>query len=268
MEIYTEYKVSDKSKRFINLIWTFEKEVDDLSINDRLVLPNGCFNLVILIGNGGEARTKNRYYDCEPGIYLTSQMTEVSTVRLKPGAKLVFIQMSAWTLSLFSQLDLKGFVNEIKEIDPASLPFKRVLSAEDFDNLQFVVRLVNCFFGRLNDLHPEEGTIENISKYIVDNHTEDIKQHDLAKRWKLSPRALQIKFKKSTGITLQGYLKVIRFRRTLKSILENKNSKLTESTHSKGYFDQSHLNKAFKDIAKSSPSKLNMLGLVLPEFQR
>ena len=268
MEIYKEYKVSDKSRRFINLIWTFEKRANDETINDRLVLPNGCFNIAILIGNGGEAKTKNDYYDCKSGIFLTSQMTQVSTVRLKPGSKLVFIQMAAWTLSLFPQLDLKNFIDEVKEIDLADLPFKRELTAHDFDDIHFVVRLVNSFFERLNDLHPTQEVIEQVCRHIVENHADEIKQVSLAKQWGLSPRVLQIKFKKYTGITLKGYLKIIRFRQTLKTILENKESKLTESTHSKGYFDQSHLNKTFNDIAKSSPSKLNIDRLVLPEFQR
>ncbi len=266
METYAEYKVSAKSKRFINLIWTFEKPQDDESVQDRLILPNGCFNIVILIGQGGEARTKNGYYECEPGIFLTSQMTEVSTVSLKPGAKLVFIQMTAWTLSLFPQLNLNGFIDEIKEIDLSDLPFRRSLKAVDFDNINFVVHLVNHFFGQLSDKHPKPELIENLCQYLISQHENDIKQKDLASQFGITPRSLQLKFKKCTGMTLKGYLKVIKFRRTLKAILENKDANITESSHKKGYFDQSHLNKTFKAIAKISPGKLDTQQFVLPEM--
>ncbi|MBI9062050.1 MAG: helix-turn-helix transcriptional regulator [Marinilabiliaceae bacterium] len=266
MEIYNEYKVSAKSKRFINLIWTFEKRSDDDSVQDRLILPNGCFNIAILIGNGGVARTKNAYYDCQPGVFLTSQMTEVSTVRLKPGAKLVFIQMTAWTLSLFPQVNFKDFIDEVKEVDLADLPFKRTLKPNDFDDSRFVVHLVNRFFSRLNDLHPEKGPIEQLCQQLIEQHSEGVKQAELARQMQLSPRMLQLKFKEATGITLKGYLKVIRFRRTLKEILENKEARITESTHKKGYFDQSHLNKTFKAIAKTSPRKLDTQQFVLPEM--
>ncbi|MCT4648151.1 MAG: AraC family transcriptional regulator [Carboxylicivirga sp.] len=265
MEKYTEYKVSAKSKRFINLIWTFEKDENDHKIQDRLILPNGCFNIAILIGNGGEARTKRGYYDCEPGIFLTSQMTEVSTVRLKPGAKLIFIQMTAWTLSLFPDLDLNDFTDVVREVDPADLPFKKELSFSDFENIQFVIHLVNRFFSQLSAKHPQVELIEKVCRRIIDKHEEDIKLTDLARDYDISPRMLQLKFKKQTGFTLKGYLKVIKFRRTLKEILENKEAKMTESTHKKGYFDQSHLYKTFQSIAKTSPRKIEQHPFVLPE---
>jgi AraC-like DNA-binding protein len=265
MEKYIEYQISDSIKRFVNIIWSLNSEEGNYMPKERLILPNGCFNIVILKG-GVQVQTKTGQYTFADGVFFTSQMTEVSTVILEPGSQLIFIQLTAWSLSVFPNVNLNNMVDVVKQIEPMNLPFIRQLYSNNDIKIDELVVAVNNYFRQLCKLNPKPGIIERICSYLLDN-SERIKVSDIANHFKMSPRSLQTKFKRATGITVAGYLKVIRFRKTLKSILENNNNNLTYNTYINGYFDQSHLNKAFQDIAKAAPSKMDTQKFVLPELE-
>jgi AraC-like DNA-binding protein len=261
MESVEEYVVAPRASRFIRMLWSVENPSE--SIIEKQILPNGCFNIVVVSGNAVEAIIKGTRFEFKPGVYLASQMTETTIAILKPKSRLFFIQLRVWVFSLNSRRNLSEFIDTVRELEYFKFPFSHQILNKQIENNQFCVKLANSVFSKLNKKYPKINLIENIHNYI-NSRIYELKISELEKEFGLSLRSLQTKFKNSTGITLKGYIKVVKFRETLKHIIINKGN-LTEYSIKYGYFDQAHLCKNFKNIAKLSPKKISSDIFYLPE---
>jgi len=63
MQLYSEHYVSKKTERFVNKIWCLDNSIGDSVIENKLVLPNGCFNLAFIEGDLIEVHTSTNKYE-------------------------------------------------------------------------------------------------------------------------------------------------------------------------------------------------------------
>ena len=82
MNLYSEYYVSENCERFVNKIWCLDNSIGESLIENKLVLPNGCFNLAIVSGNAIEVHTSKQKYQMPEGFYFCSQMTNKVLVHI------------------------------------------------------------------------------------------------------------------------------------------------------------------------------------------
>jgi len=82
MNLYSEHYVSQKTERFVNKIWCLDNSIGESLIENKLVLPNGCFNLAIVSGNAIEVHTSKSKYEMNEGFYFCSQMTNKVLVNI------------------------------------------------------------------------------------------------------------------------------------------------------------------------------------------
>ena len=129
MKLYSEHYVSKICERFVNKIWCLDNSIGESRIENKLVLPNGCFNLAIVSGNAIEVHTSKKKYEMNQGFYFCSQMTNKVLVNIEPKTKVIIIQLHAWTLSFFPNYDLNNFTDSIIKIDLDELPFKTNLNS-------------------------------------------------------------------------------------------------------------------------------------------
>ncbi|MBS7256392.1 helix-turn-helix domain-containing protein [Flavobacterium branchiicola] len=254
MKLYSEHYVNDESERFVSKIWCLNNSIGESLIENKLVLPNGCFNLALVNGNAIEVHTSRKKYQMTAGIYFCSQMTNKVLVNIQPKTKVTIIQLQAWTLSMFPKYDLSNFSDSIISIDPAELPF----TLQSNSDIETVLIKVNHFFEELNHLNPTQNTIEKICE-IIRNQQEEISVSEIGKILKTSQRLLQIKFKSATGLTIKKYIQILKFRKSVDQMVNADLEKLslTDIALYNKYFDQSHFIKKFKDVTKSTPKTFN-----------
>lgn len=250
MNLYSEHYVTPKSERFVNKIWCLDNSIDESLIENKLVLPNGCFNLAIVTGNAIEVHTSKKKYEMSEGIYFCSQMTNKVLVNIEPKTKVTIIQLHAWTLSMFPKYDLNNFTDSIIKINPEELPFKIEIDAA----IERLLQTINLYFEEFSDSNPEKNTIEKICE-IIKNQQEEISVSEISKDLKLSQRLLQIKFKTATGLTIKKYIQILKFRKSVDQMVNSdlEKLKLTDVALYNKYFDQSHFIKKFKDVTKTTP---------------
>lgn len=250
MNLYSEYYVTQKAERFVNKIWCLDNSIGGSLIENKLVLPNGCFNLAIVTGNAIEVHTSKKKYEMNEGIYFCSQMTNKVLVHIQPKTKVTIIQLQAWTLSMFPKYDLSSFTDSIIKINPQELPFKIEI---DFD-IEILLHVINSYFEELGALHSDKNTIEKICEIIKKKDTA-ISVSEISAELKSSQRMLQIKFKTATGLTIKKYIQILKFRKSVDQMVQEDLEKmsLTEIALYNKYFDQSHFIKKFKDVTKTSP---------------
>lgn len=250
MNLYSEHYVTQKAERFVNKIWCLDNSIGESLIENKLVLPNGCFNLAIVSGNAIEVHTSKKKYEMNEGIYFCSQMTNNVLVNIQPKTKVTIIQLHAWTLSMFPQYDLSNFTDSILKINPSELPFEVQTSFE----IETLLETINIYFEELATLHSDKNIIEKICE-IIKIQEEEISVSEISTDLNSSQRLLQIKFKIATGLTIKQYIQILKFRKSVDQMVNSdlEKLKLTDVALYNKYFDQSHFIKKFKDVTKTTP---------------
>ena len=169
MNLYSEHYVSKTCERFVNKIWCLDNSIGESLIENKLVLPNGCFNLAIVSGNAIEVHTSKNKYLMNEGFYFCSQMTNKVLVHIQPKTKVTIIQLHAWTLSFFPNYDLNNFTDSIIKIDLAELPFKTNLNSD----ISVLLNTINTYFEELYAINSSKNIIEKICE-IIKLHNEEI----------------------------------------------------------------------------------------------
>lgn len=258
MTLYSEHYVSEKCERFVTKIWCLDNITGQTLIENKLVLPNGCFNLAIVTGNFIEVHTSKKKYQMSKGFYFCSQMTNKVLVNIQPETKVTIIQLHAWTLSMFPNYDLSDFSDSILTLHQADLPFDTKIEYHLSSSISELVQALNTYFEELASLHPSKNLIEKICE-IIKLHDEEITVSEIGKILDLSQRLLQIKFKTATGLTIKKYIQILKFRKSVDQMLTMSQEKLslTDVALYNKYFDQSHFIKKFKDVTKTTPKLFN-----------
>jgi AraC-like DNA-binding protein len=254
MNLYSEHYVSEESERFVNKIWCLDNSFGESPIENKLVLPNGCFNLAIVTGNFMEVHTSKKKYEMNEGFYFCSQMTNKVLVNMQPKTKVVIIQLHAWTLSMFSKYDLSNFTDSILKIDSAELPFKIKIDSD----IETLLTSINQYFEKLSLSNSDKNTIEKICE-IIRFQENEISVSEISQILSLSQRLLQIKFKTATGLTIKKYIQILKFRKSVDQMVtaDLEKMSLTDIALYNKYFDQSHFIKKFKDVTKTCPKMFN-----------
>ncbi|WP_286966342.1 helix-turn-helix domain-containing protein [Flavobacterium sp. UBA4854] len=250
MQLYSEHYVTVKAERFVNKVWCLDNSVGESFIENKLVLPNGCFNLALITGNSIEVHTSKAKYQMNEGVYFCSQMTNKVLVNIQPKTKVTIIQLHTWALSMFPKYDLSNFTDSIIKIDAAELPFK----IQTNSNIEVVLNTINTYFETLSDLNSEKNTVEKICE-IIRLREDEISVSEISTALKSSQRLLQIKFKTATGLTIKKYIQILKFRKSVDQMVNSdlEKLKLTDIALYNKYFDQSHFIKKFKDVTKTTP---------------
>jgi AraC-like DNA-binding protein len=256
MNLYSEHYVSKRCERFVNKIWCLDNSFGESLIENKLVLPNGCFNLAIVSGNAIEVHTSKQKYEMNEGFYFCSQMTNKVLVNIQPKTKVTIIQLHTGTLSMFPNYDLSNFSDSIITINQNDIPFKTELGLNS--SISDLLDSVNAYFEELDSLHPTKNVIEKICE-IIKLQNEEITVSEIGKSLNSSQRLLQIKFKTATGLTIKKYIQILKFRKSVDQMINADLEKLslTEIALYNKYFDQSHFIKKFKDVTKTTPKMFN-----------
>lgn len=258
MQLYSEYYVSKNCERFVNKIWCLDNSIGESRVENKLVLPNGCFNLAIVSGNAIEVHTSKNKYTMNEGFYFCSQMTNKVLVNIEPATKVTIIQLHAWTLSMFPNYDLSNFTDAILKINSRDLPFKTKIQTSLSSDISALLDILNTHFEALSLSNPSKNSIEKICE-IIKLHHEEISVSEIGKSLKVSQRLLQIKFKAATGLTIKNYIQILKFRKSVDQMVHSdlEKLKLTDVALYNKYFDQSHFIKKFKDVTKTTPKMFN-----------
>ena len=258
MNLYSEHYVSPKTERFVNKIWCLDNSIGESLIENKLVLPNGCFNLAIVSGNAIEVHTSKSKYEMNEGFYFCSQMTNKVLVNIQPKTKVTIIQLHGWTLSMFPNYELSNFTDSIIKLNSAELPFKTKIETGLNSDILELLNTINDYFEELNHTNPSKNTIEKICE-LIKLYKEEVTVSEIGNSLNSSQRSLQIKFKIATGLTIKNYIQILKFRKSVDQMVNSdlEKLKLTDVALYNKYFDQSHFIKKFKDVTKTTPKMFN-----------
>jgi transcriptional regulator GlxA family with amidase domain len=110
----------------------------------------------------------------------------------------------------------------------------------------------SAFYEDTSHPHPDE-TIIQIQLWIRDNYSRPITVADLARRFGMSTRTLNRRFKNATDTTPLAYLREIRIK-IARELLKTSNLSIVEVAEKSGYQDSAYFAELFKQQLGTTPS--------------
>lgn len=134
----------------------------------------------------------------------------------------------------------------------------RIAEAKDFDER------IGIFLAEImpsvgtNLISADASLTSRILREIHESHG-TIRQADLERDLFYSSRHLNRVFLENTGFTIKHYSRYIRFQTMLQLLRESQGIRIFEASEESGYYDQNHMQKEFREFARTTPGKFSTL---------
>lgn len=138
--------------------------------------------------------------------------------------------------------------------------FKESLVADSFssDTINMLFSQLSNSNSHLDKFEKSPFWVKSLNELLNDCWNENPNLHDLAQVLNLNPITISKHFPKYFGCTLGEYMRRIKINRSL-SLIESKESNLTEISFQCGFADQSHFIRTFKNQTGFLPKQFQKL---------
>lgn len=255
---YKEYYADSRFSVFLKKIWILDNLANPERIVGKQVLPNGCFNIAVIEGNGLIIKHMGWEKNLLTGSYFCGQMTQAVSVELLPNSKATMIQMHPWTPAHFSDADMSKFTDQIVPLQVQGIEGDLFSSLPGRSHKEIYQTFVLAFAPMMQEGSPQE-LIYRAAALLVES-SGSLKVSKLSDYLGCSSRHLQKIFKKHIGLTPKQLSLILRLRDTVDSIasLQKDFLSMTDLALDSDFFDQAHFINAFRSFARVSPKRINI----------
>jgi AraC-like DNA-binding protein len=251
---YREVRPSPLLARFLECFWFLSAE-DAAGAPPESVLPDGCTELIVHLGEPFRRFDDAGAPEMQPGAFFVGQMTRplviqpsrrASTmgIRFRPGGALVFLGVPMPDLSnrVVSLDVLWGRAGRDLEeaLHEARSDTERIALAEKF------------LLKRLASARRDHAVEEVVRAILAARGRERVRT--LPARVGLGPRQLERRFLAAVGLSPKVFSRIVRFQNLVR--VARRADGWATAAAACGYFDQSHLVRDVRDFAGVSPSNL------------
>lgn len=241
---------------FVKCYWTLESAKEDTPLKNTIV-PDGTMKLIFHYGDTYKHHQSNGESIILPKCFLIGQLTKPYIVeplgvtgsfivRFQPNGFVPFATMPIKDMENTAVPLDKLFGEKGKEIGEkilnANATSERIEIIEDF--------LLNQLADKKNIDKVVKSTIETIL-----NVNGQFSVNEFSKNSNINRRQLARKFSSTIGLSPKQLSKTIRIQATLKSLLTEEITSLTDLAYKHEYFDQAHFIKDFKEFTGLTPKE-------------
>lgn len=255
---YQEYYADNRFSVFLKKIWVLDNLANPERIVGRQVLPNGCFNIAVIEGNGLIIKHMGWEKHLLTGSYFCGQMTQAISVELLPYSKATMVQLHPWTPAHFSAADMSKFTDQIVPLEELEIGPDHFSRLPGRSHKEIYQVLVLTFEPMIRESSTQELIYRSAVLLVESNGSLQVSK--LSDYLGCSSRHLQKIFKKHIGITPKQLSLILRLRDTVDSIAYRQKEPLsmTDLALQGDFFDQAHFINAFRSFAKVSPKRINI----------
>lgn len=250
------YEPNLELAEFVLRYWTLDGEKENIPLKNTIV-PDGTMKLIFHYGDTYKHHAQNGEITILPKCFLIGQLT-------KP----FVIEPVGVTGSFVVQFKPNGFLPftsiPIKEMENTAVPLDKLFGAEgtkignqilNANSTPERIQIIEAF---LIQALADKRTIDNIVKSTVEtifNANGQFSVNVFSKSHNINRRQLARKFSVAIGLSPKQLAKTIRIQSTLKVLLNEEISSLTNLAYENEYFDQAHFIKEFKEFTGLTPKE-------------
>ncbi|MGQ7855022.1 helix-turn-helix domain-containing protein [Pedobacter sp. WC2501] len=251
---YSEYRVPLSMSLFVKKIWTLDNLENLSMLVDKYALPNGCFNIAIIRGNGLTVNHKNKVISLQKGTYFCGQMTEFIGIEIRPNSRATMVQLFPWTPMYFTDEDMDRYTDQFFRTDVIMPEVTEDLLLSNADICRMISEKWRPFVRQdltARNLHLAASMIMKVAGEIEIKHISAIMG--------CSPRYLQKLFKKGLGISPKKFANIIRLRGVVDKLAfgMQRATNLTDLAVSNKFYDQAHFTNAFQNMFGTTPKQFS-----------
>ena len=250
------YEPNIELTEFVKRYWTLDGEKENIPLKNTII-PDGTMKLIFHYGDTYKHHSQNGEITILPKCFLIGQLTKPYVI--EPAGK---------TGSFVVQFKPNGFLPfstiPIKEMENKAVPLDKLFGQDGIKLGNQILNSISTFkriqiietflFKKLAD----KKTIDNVVKSTVEtifNGNGQFSVNEFSKRNNINRRQLARKFSSAIGLSPKQLAKTIRIQTTLKVLLNEEFTSLTDLAYANEYFDQAHLIKEFKEFTGLTPKE-------------
>jgi len=235
--ISREFKVDLKLKNYINSYWYYSICTDTEKHFD--IFPDGHFDLVVTI-------KENKIVDT----ILTGIWTKTASISYTEDTAVFGISFNPLASGKFLQFNIKELLDDYRKVSLADFNINEQYFIKNLSEPEVLVAYLNKqLIEHIPEIDPD--TRLKMCFELIDSSNGNIPVKEISKIVGLSPRHLHKLVSKMLGIGIKEYSKIIRLK---KSLFEIKNDKSNYSH----YYDQSHFIRELKLYTGLTPQKMDL----------
>ncbi len=257
MPFYSEYQVRSPLSAFIKKLWTLDNSGSRLETGERAVLPNGCFTIAFISGNGILVKTRLTDTLLSPGVYFVGQLTGGITVNLLPHTKAIMVQLFAWAPVHFSKAPMSAYTDRVVPLtDP-------VISVDILNNPAIALAVHRAFVDHFR--HNKNTFLIQQACLLLAGAGGALTVGNLAAQLGCSERQLQKQFKQHIGLSPKAFAIILRLRNAVDDIAYPRQAHILLSNLAleNNFYDQAHFINTFQSIVGMSPAKFDKTAYLL-----
>jgi AraC-like DNA-binding protein len=253
--ISVQFVVPEKLNSLIKSFWHLEVAHEETAIYQEEIVPDGHHEIIFHINSEpGRIKMANTGWLDEPHALIAGQTLQKHHLKLSPGSRLYGIRFYPHTLAGFLNLpisDLTDRINALESITNARPFWNCIMDNPSQTFLNFERLLVEKL---------QIDTIRSAGYSYIDAAVASILRargqvtgEQLLNRTGISKMHLDKLFLKYVGITPKIFSRIIQLNHFIEHKAKYPASSLTDCCYATGYYDQSHLIKAFHSFTGQSP---------------
>lgn len=249
------YEVSEYLKPYIHSYWIVKNENLDKNIQQK-ILSDGSMGIIINFESPYTIKINNQNFECKDQIMISGPTKYPSYITFGKKFHLLGIRFTPAGAYIFFNKKIFNFLNKHEIID--NLDFSKIedlsLIIKKNTNMNENIYLIEDFFlKKLNSAKKKNSPwIFCLIKEII-SEKGDIDIISLCKKYNISLKQFERKFKEEVGLSPKIYIRIIRLRNVKDVLSSLKIDNLTKTAYDNGFFDQSHFIKEFKFFMNETP---------------
>jgi AraC-like DNA-binding protein len=226
---YAEHCLPPALDGLVAAVWTAHVPENGAEWIEQEAAPDGCIELIRRDSGRSVWRRE------QPALFATGLATVTAKLRLGAGARFTGIKLWPWAWHALGGAPCPGFADAWVAIDNP-----RLAALIEGSPAEIAARLVEAF----------AGTDGAFGRAILAGRT----VAEIAARAGLSHRQLQRRFERELGMPPRVYLRLVRFRGAMYAVQAGA-APLADTAAARGYVDQAHMAREFRELAGMAPSK-------------
>jgi AraC-like DNA-binding protein len=252
---YAEYEPAAELAPFVRCLWTLEGNAADLGEAVQPILPDGCPELVIHLGDPFDRIYQDGRVERQPPVLLAGQLTQYLSLRPTGCIAVIGIRFhpdGAAGLVDVPQHELVGFTIDVNAVSPALGRSLRAACDSKPQPRDAVDAVKRCLVQWIDGRRPEARM-----RYAVDmiqRRRGAISIDGLANEIGWTRRHLERRFQAMVGISPKRLARIARFQSALRALEQTDvPQRSTRTALDAGYADQAHFIREFHELAGCAP---------------
>ncbi len=254
---YCEYQPAQPLSKHVECFWSLESGDQRESIAPERILPDGCVELILNLGDRFLEHKDAGRCELQPSRFVVGQMTQPVLVSPTGSVRLLGIRFSPGGALPFLPTAPGELTNRIEPLADVAGTLDREISSRLYDarDLPEMIGIIETLLSARMNAKRERGASlhKAISRIVSSGGQTSIDR--LASDLGISGRQLERRFIIEVGLGPKMLCRILRFQQVFRAV-EREDQNWARIAADCGYHDQAHLIRDFRQFAGQTPSVL------------